>query len=235
MRRKVVGGFTLLEVTLAVAILGLALTAIFASEAGAIRTGARAQHMTDATFLARCKMGEIEERMTVEGFPAVSEDGEDECCEGGEREGFRCEWIVERVELPDAVALGAEDGDPLGIGGDHAADSASGSDLENALTGAAGGDAIGGYAVQFAWPVIRPAIEDQVRRVSVEVFWGEGQSEQSFTVAQYIVSNNPPQVDPDTGQPIAPGASGAGGTGAAPTGQPGVQNAGNLIQRALGQ
>lgn len=233
MRRKVLGGFTLLEVTLAVAILGLALTSIFASEAGAIRTGARAQHMTNATFLARCKMGEIEERMTVEGFPAVSEDGEDECCEGGEREGFRCEWMVERVELPDAVALDAEDGDPLGIGGDHAADSASGSDLENALTGAAGGDAIGGYAVQFAWPVIRPAIEDQVRRVTVEVFWGEGQSEQSFTVSQYIVSNSVPQVDPATGQPIPPGSTGTG-TGAG-QGQQGVQTPGNVLQRALGQ
>jgi len=234
-RRKIVGGFTLLEVTLAVAILGLALTSIFASEAGAIRTGARAQHMTDATFLARCKMGEIEECMTVEGFPAVSEDGEDECCEGGERDGFRCEWSVERVELPDAVALGAEEGDPLGIGGDHAADSASGSDLENALSGAAGGDAIGGYAVQFAWPVIRPAMEDQVRRVTVEVFWGEGSREQSFAVSQYIVSNNVPQVDPATGQPVPPGSTGAG-AGAGAGGQTGgPQNVGNVLQRALGR
>ncbi|MCA9583680.1 MAG: prepilin-type N-terminal cleavage/methylation domain-containing protein, partial [Myxococcales bacterium] len=155
MSRRIFRGFTLLEVTVAVAILGIAMTAILSSEAGAVRTGARATHMTTATLLARCKMGEIEEEMAVEGFPAVDADGEDECCEGGEMPGFRCEWRVERVELPDAVDLGGEeDGDPLGLGGDHSADSTGGADLENALSGAAGGDAIGSYAVQFAWPVI---------------------------------------------------------------------------------
>ncbi len=219
MQRRIIGGFTLLEVIVAVAILGIALTAILSSEAGAVRTGARAIRMTTATLLARCKMAEIEEQMAVEGFPAVDADGEDECCEGGEHEGFRCEWTVERVELPDAVSLGAEEGDPLGIGGDHAGDSASGVDLENALTGAAGGDAIGGYAVQFAWPVIRPAIEEQVRRATVSVIWTEGSSEQSFEVAQYLVSNAPPNTDPDaTGLPPGtPGAPVTPGLPAVPT------------------
>lgn len=207
MSRKIIGGFTLLEVTVAVAILGIAMTAILSSQAGAIRTGARARHMTTATLLARCKMAEIEEQMAVEGFPAVGADGEDACCEGGEHAGFRCEWAVERVELPDAVSLGAEEGDPLGIGGDHEGDSASGVDLENALSGAAGGDAIGSYAVQFAWPVIRPAIEEQVRRATVTVIWSEGESEQSFDVVQYIVSNAPPPVDGETGLP--PGTPGS--------------------------
>ena len=36
----------------------------------------RARHMTTASLLARCKMGEIEERLALEGFPAVYEDGE---------------------------------------------------------------------------------------------------------------------------------------------------------------
>ena len=39
MQRKIVGGFTLLEVIVAVAILGIAMTAILSSEAGAVRTG----------------------------------------------------------------------------------------------------------------------------------------------------------------------------------------------------
>ncbi|MEZ4339403.1 MAG: prepilin-type N-terminal cleavage/methylation domain-containing protein [Sandaracinaceae bacterium] len=214
MQRKIVGGFTLLEVIVAVAILGIAMTAILSSEAGAVRTGARATHMTTATLLARCKMGEIEEQMAVEGFPAVDADGEDECCEGGEMPGFRCEWNVERVELPDAVSLDGEEGDPLGLGGDHAGDEASGVDLENALSGAAGGDAIGSYAVQFAWPVIRPAIEEQVRRATVTVIWNEGSREQSFDIVQYLVSNAPPNTDPD--------AVGAGGTTPTTPGLPAV-------------
>ena len=188
MRDRFIGAFTLLEVMVAVAILGIAMTAIFASEGAAIRTGARARHMTTATLLARCKMGELEEHIAVDGMPAVGEDGEDECCEGGEQNGFRCEWNIERVELPDTVDLGGESGDPLGE------DGAGGADLETALSGAATGDAIGGYAVQFAWPVLRPAIENQVRRASVEVFWSEGGEERSFTVSQYIVTNPPPAV-----------------------------------------
>ena len=58
---QVLGAFTLLEVMVAVPILAVALTAIFASEAGAIRVSARARFTTTATLLARCKMAEIEE------------------------------------------------------------------------------------------------------------------------------------------------------------------------------
>jgi len=214
MKRRLIGGFTLLEVTVAVAILGIALTAIFASEAGAIRAAARARHMTTATILARCKMAEIEEQMAIEGLPVVSEDGEDECCEDGEQPGFRCEWSVERVELPDSVDIGGEEGDPLGIGGDHAGDSASGADVENALAGAAGGDAIGSYAVQFAWPVIRPSIEEQVRRASVRVIWGPDDYERTVEVSQYLVGN-PPDDGSGGGPPPGGIGSPASNTGTA--------------------
>jgi len=53
-------GFTLLEVMIAVAILGLSLTAIFSSEVGAANIAARARRQNVAATLARCKMGEIE-------------------------------------------------------------------------------------------------------------------------------------------------------------------------------
>lgn len=220
MRRPILGAFTLLEVMVAVAILGISLAAIFGSEAGAIRAGARARHITMATLLARCKMGEIEEQLMTEGFPAVSEDGNDECCEGGEQQGFHCEWLVERVELPDAVDLGAEggDGDPLGLGGDHGGDSASGADLENALTGAAGGDMIGNYAVQYAWPVLRPAIEEQVRRATVSVIWGSGDDQRSFDVVQYLIADLGGAGDAPSIDDAAPGsgAAPAGGMTGAP-------------------
>jgi general secretion pathway protein I len=211
--RELFGAFTLLEVMVAVAILGIALTAIFSSEAGAIRAGARARHITTATLLARCKMGEIEEQLMREGFPAVSMDGSDECCEGGEQDGFGCEWSVERIELPDAIegGMGEEGGDPLGLSGDHAGDSASAADLEGALAGAAGGDMLGAYAVQYAWPVLRPGIEEQVRRATVTVSWGQGEARQSFDVVQYLVANQgvfvPGQENdppPDDGDPEGP-------------------------------
>ena len=216
MKRNIFGAFTLLEVMVAVAILGIALTAIFSSEAGAIRAGARARHMTTATLLARCKMGEIEEQLMVEGFPAVSMDGSDECCEGGEQAGFSCEWTVERIELPDQLEAGAEGGgDPLGLSGDHGADTgASDMDLQAALGGAAGGDVIGSYAVQFAWPVLRPAIEEQVRRATVTVMWQEGEATRSFDVVQYVVADQGVMPDPSAAGGAGAGTPGSGtGTG----------------------
>ena len=60
-------GFTLLEVMIAVAILGLSLTAIFSSEVGAANVAQRARRQNIAATLARCKMGEIDEVIAIEG------------------------------------------------------------------------------------------------------------------------------------------------------------------------
>lgn len=221
-RRRLLG-FTLLEVMVAVAILSIALVAIFSSEAGAVRVGARARYMTTGTLLARCKMAEIEEQMSRDGMPAVSEDGEDECCEGGEQEGFSCEWTVERVELPDSL----DTGEDLLTGGDDG-DGAGPADIESALMGG-GSDAVGSYAIQYAFPVLRPAIEEQVRRATVTVKWQEGSSERSFNVVQYLVADQGSATDPLLDP--ANGAGGASGGGAAPPGQPPIQLPRGGIQR----
>lgn len=105
-----VAGFTLIEVMVAVVILAVGLASLFTSEAGAIRIAQRARTTTIATLLARCKMGEVEERVSKEGFPAERIDGRDECCEGGEHDGFKCEWKVERIVLPEIDAEGGGDG-----------------------------------------------------------------------------------------------------------------------------
>ena len=53
-------GFTLLEVLVAVAILGLGLTMILSSQVGLFSSASRGEHLTVATNLARCKMAELE-------------------------------------------------------------------------------------------------------------------------------------------------------------------------------
>ncbi len=228
--RRSIFGFTLLEVMVAVAILSIALTAIFSSEGGAIRAGARARQMATATLLARCKMAEVEEQMAREGFPAVMADGEDECCEGGEQPGFSCHWQVEQVMLPDAVDTGE---DPLAAAtsapGAPGGSDATGADLENALSGAAGGDVVGQFAVQYAFPIIRPMIEQQVRRATVTVRWAEGTStpvsrgpceeeeHNCFDVVQYLVADQG-SVTPGTGVTEEDGASSPGSNPLAPQG-----------------
>ncbi len=184
-------GFTLLEVMVAVAILAIALTAIFASEAGAIRAGARARWVTTATLLARCKMAEIEEQMLREGLPAVSAVGTDECCEEGDVEGFECEWEVSRIVLPDAAL--AEDGSGEAEAGEGEEPSAPTS-VDSVMSMMGSGDLMSQLAMQYAFPVIKPQLEEQVRRARVTVRWHEGTEEQSFDVVQFLVAEQPPAL-----------------------------------------
>jgi general secretion pathway protein I len=61
-------GFTLLEVVVAMAILALALLAIFDLNAGAVASHAYAKRLTIATMLARSKMTDIEQDLYDKGF-----------------------------------------------------------------------------------------------------------------------------------------------------------------------
>ena len=193
--RTILGAFTLLEVMVAVAILAIALTAIFSSQAGAIRVASRARFTTTATLLARCKMAEIEEQTLRDGLPAVSATGTDECCEEGEVEGFECEWEISRIVLPDQAALaeGEEGADPLAslAGGAEGGEPPGVDDIMGGMMGG-GGDMMSELAMQYAFPVIKPQIEEQVRRARVTVSWHEGEREQSFDVIQYLVAEQLP-------------------------------------------
>lgn len=187
-------GFTLLEVMVAVAILALSLTAIFSSQVGAMRTAARSRHVNTATLLARCKMGELEEQFANEGLPAIDDKGRDECCEGAEMTGYRCEWSIDRVVLPgttdDAEGEDGEDGEGglPGMGDSEGPALAMG----DFLGGGTDTSGLTEMAIGLAYPVLKPHIEEQVRRVTVEVFWAEGDTERSFDVVQYVVGEQPP-------------------------------------------
>ena len=243
----VVHAFTLLEVMVAVTILGIALTAIFSSEAAAIRVSSRARFMTTATLLARCKMGEIEEQVMRTGLPAVSANGTDECCVEGEVEGFECEWEIMRIVLPDAVPMGGGGGtgdrggagNPIAglLGGGSSTPSstpglsAGAPTVDQLMSGAmmsGGGDMVGQMALQFVFPVLKPQLEEQVRRARVTVRWHEGDREQSFQVSQYLVAEQPPvaatearlgMANPLTGTPTPMGTPPSSGVPPQPFGR----------------
>lgn len=233
-----VEGFTLLEVMVAVAILGITLVSIFSSEAGAIRMAGRSRLLTTASLLARCKMGEIEEEVMRTGFPAVSSQGSDACCTGGEVEGFECEWEISRVVLPDQfMGMGAEGEEAgplarlLGGGGAAGAPAAPAAPptpdqlLSGSLLGG-GGNMITQLAMQFVLPVLKPGIEEQVRRATVTVRWREGTGTQEFDVVQYLVAEQPneDQLRAATGGAVGgplPGQRPPGQTGLPPQTPPG--------------
>ena len=95
-------GFTLLEVLVAVAILGLGLTAILSAQAGAFASATYARDVSVATGLLRCKMTELEEHLLREGFQETDENGAGPCCDSEETPNMKCVWRVERPVFPEA-------------------------------------------------------------------------------------------------------------------------------------
>jgi hypothetical protein len=187
---------------IAVAILGLSLTAIFSSEVGAANIAARARRQNVAVTLARCKMGEIEEIIGIEGLPALEKKDTDSCCEHAPVEGFECEWIVERIILPEFGAGDDESdddeasdrNDPKDIVNSVVDDvTDSGGPTEQVIAGEAGNLAM--LALQIGFPILKPFLEEQVRRATVKVRWTEGSKKRGFDVTQYLVSDQPARTD----------------------------------------
>jgi general secretion pathway protein I len=192
-------GFTLLEVMIAIAILGLSLTAIFSSEVGASNVAQRARRQNIATTLARCKMGEIEEVISIEGLPALEKTDTDNCCEHAPVDGFECDWSVTRIVLPE---FGSEESDDDETDQDQAKRElteaydevkSEGGTPQEVIAGQAGNLAL--LALQLGFPILKPFLEEQVRRATVSVHWKEGDTERGFDVIQYLVSEQPAPVD----------------------------------------
>lgn len=225
-------GFSLLEVLIAMAILAVALTALFSSQAGAVNMAYRARRIGLATQLARCKMGEIEEQVAREGLPAISDVGSDECCEDAEIDGFKCSWEIERIVLPDTMfePEEGEEGAPVADAVTDKTDSILDADPAALLAG--GPSAMGGFAgmaMSYVFPILKPALEEQVRRATVTVSWNEGTRPLSFDVTQYMVAEQPTQA----GNPLAPGGTGIGTPTQPAAGSPQAPTSG-FFGRALG-
>jgi prepilin-type N-terminal cleavage/methylation domain-containing protein len=103
LRRPAAAGFTLLEVMVSMAILAIALSAVFAAEAGSVKMAGHARKLGFASMLVRCKMGEMEEKIAKEGFPAMYDEGQDKCCKDAEIPGFTCKYEIEPVVMPETM------------------------------------------------------------------------------------------------------------------------------------
>lgn len=120
--------FTLLEVMVAVAVLGLGLVVILTAQTGLFSSSKRAARLSQAVGLARCKMSEIEEQLLRKGYQLTQDDEEGPCCED-ETTDLRCRWSIIPVTLPE-----------LGMGG--GADAGAGSEM-GAFAGSAGSSGMG--------------------------------------------------------------------------------------------
>jgi general secretion pathway protein I len=126
-------GFTLLEVMIALALLGLALTVLIRSAAGSIQSAEESHMMGVATDLARSKMYDIEEKLLKEGFTDTDQSQTD--FKPFEDEGWPnvfYKYDVIQVEFPNFDQLQAmAEGKMVGSG--SAAGSARGSAFGSGL------------------------------------------------------------------------------------------------------
>jgi general secretion pathway protein I len=214
--------FTLLEVLVAIAILGLGLTVILGSQVGLFTNAARGEHLTIATNLARCKMGEIEVKLLSLGYQLTDEHDEGTCCEGEDEleVGYRCTWKIERVTLPELPLNGGLDGgvnNPAGDGGldlgaismltglnkpggQQLGDKAKPADLAQTLASAPSPMGLAPMMMSMVYPTLKPMLEASIRKVSVTVQYKEGKFDRELAITQYV-------TNPQQGQ-LLPGADG---------------------------
>jgi general secretion pathway protein I len=231
--RRALAAFTLLEVMVAVAILGLGLTTILTAQTGLFSSTKRAGQLSRAVGLARCKMSEIEAQLLREGYQLTAENEEGECCEEEESE-LLCRWTIAPVMLPElGLGGGADAGveaaeDPaadmgtLGTGLEAAQGDLLSGNTEGALSalgGAMGGGGIASMAMSMVYPQLKGMLEASIRKVTVQVYWKDGATEKDLTVTQYL-------TNPQAGGLLAvdEGAGGSsGGTTPATPGRPGIR------------
>jgi general secretion pathway protein I len=203
-------GFTLLEVLMAVAILGLGLSVLLGAQSGLFASASRAEHISVATGLARCRVSELELELLQKGFPLIDQESDGDCCMGEPSEGFDCSWKIQRVELPDPSEMNASGDGGLDLSTDALGADALGAGsnpmsallsleqgglgekpdlgaLATELTGSMGGtDAIAGIVMGFVYPTLKPMLEASIRKVIVSVNWREGSRERSLGVTYYV-------------------------------------------------
>lgn len=205
-------GFSLLEVMVAVAILGLTLTVVLSAQGGLAASNRSAANMGFASSLGRCKMTEIEEKMLKFGFPEIDAiDTAVPCCDDETRQDFTCDTRVEKVELPNF-----QEGNSLGDGGALVTPGSSASplsglvnpagsaglslDVDGGLAGmgqsltqqfggsGAGVDGLLSMVMGILYPSIKPMFEASIRRVTVTVKWKEGVNARELPLIQYLTN-----------------------------------------------
>jgi general secretion pathway protein I len=202
-------GFSLLEVMVALAILGLTLVPIIQGYSQGVSAAQHAKLLTVATQLAREKMLDYETQIGITGYCLNDEITEGDFTEDGYAR-FKWKISCEKVELPagDKIASGIQQASQSQPGGPTSAGGLSGSGASGVIEQAQG---------QFAQmasqiPFIQNILETAVRRVTLTVHWVERGRTKEMSVAQYFVDLKSVQAFAASTGGTAPGGSGPGGT-----------------------
>ena len=157
-------GFTLLEVMLALAILGGTLAVLIRSGARNAQATQDAKALTVVTGLARAKMYDLEEQLLHDGFQETAETLDGDFSE----EGYpKIKWsaTIEKIELPGVGLLENAAGQQAGAEGEAGAQSPLAG-----MLGGLGGDqasgAMGLSVIQSQFEMVKQVLEKSIRKVT---------------------------------------------------------------------
>ncbi len=189
------GGFTLLEVMVALAILAGSMMAISEIVSASLNNHTRAVRLEVATLLARGKLASLQDGFDKDGFRDFDQTDEGSFEGDGHPEvHWKLEVLKPKVELgPEqilAVLTGAAaEGEDkvdlatlLGMKAKDATDEKSG--IETAFPQAAAM----GPMLQAQLTQIGEQIKKGLREIRLTVSWKEGKRDESFTVVTHMVS-----------------------------------------------
>jgi prepilin-type N-terminal cleavage/methylation domain-containing protein len=158
------GGFTLLEVIIAITIMVMAFASILAVESNSINATTRAKEMNMVAMLAHGKMIDLEYRVEGKSFDEVQKE------QGGNfdapYEKFRWKTEIKEIKFPN-----------MSMGNNKGAGNANGEDSGNQYA-----DLIMKLVTNFFTKAIRELV--------VTVFWKRNSVEVSYTVSTYWVDLN---------------------------------------------
>lgn len=213
MRRN--SGFTLLETVIALAILALALMAIFRLNSGAVAMHAYTKRLTVATLLARSKMTDIEQELFDKGFNNDDDELDGDFSDEGwpsfkwrakivapKTDGVPPEQLISAIFNIPMDGSGGGLGALFGMGGAGAAGAAGSGGLLAAAAGALGGGApaaggaggglsamgpLAGFASAQMTQMV-DQITKAVREVHLTVSWKDGKNTESIDLVTHVVS-----------------------------------------------
>ncbi len=213
------GGFTLLEVLVAVAILSMSLTSLLSSQMASMRATRYARGVSVVPFLAEGKLLDLEAQLQIEGWGSDDKTFEGDFSEEGWPE-IRYECLVDFIEVPDFSAL-------------QQAQQAADTDDDGGpspFVATAEDQAFAGMGM--VWPIVKGAIEQSIRKSTCRVIWMDGKLEQDFSIETYWTDPRQltqlPQAGGEVdetddtredaeGNPTTPGGGAGGGRGGGST------------------
>jgi general secretion pathway protein I len=208
-------GFTLLEVMIGLALLGLALTVVIKSAAGNIFNAQQAHMMGIVTDLARGKMYDIEDKLIKDGFSDTEQHEEDQAFTEEGWPSIHYSYKVELVELPgfeqlQALAQGSGSAARAGSTGSGSAgsDGGGGGGFQDSMlggmmaqfgglsgfgggggSGKGGADisaAAGASFVQGQYSMFQQILKVTIRKITLTMNWQVMGSDRDMKVVAFI-------------------------------------------------